>query len=145
MKLKNALGIIIAVVLGLSPLFPYPVLAQEFSVSGNGAGSSNNISYQAETNNQIQQTNNEEIENNVGAEAETGGNEADGNSGEVEINTGDVTGEIVILNTGNSSTAQIGCCEEEDPSSAAITGNGEDSDNSIDISDNLATKINIFY
>lgn len=142
MKLKNALGIVIAVVLGLNPFFLYPVLAQEFSVSGNGNGSSNNISYQAETNNQIEQTSNAEIENNVEAEAVAGENEANGNTGEVEINTGDVTGEIVILNSGNSSTAQIGCCEE-DPSSAAIEGNGEDSNNSINISDNSKVNVNI--
>lgn len=143
MKLKNALGIVITVVLVINRFFSYPVLAQEFSVTGNGEGSSNSISFQVENNNQVDQTNTADIKNEVQAEAETGSNEANDNTGEVEIETGDVTQEVVIINSGNNSTVQIGCCEEEDPSTAATQNNGASSDNSIDVSDNSSTAVNI--
>lgn len=143
MKFKNALTAFICVLLSFNRILSYPVIAQEFSVQGNGEGSSNDISYQAEESNQVQQTNSAEIENDVEVEVETGGNEANGNSGEVEINTGDITGEIAILNTGNNSTAQTGCCEEEDPSLASIENNGAQSENTIDISENSSNKITL--
>lgn len=143
MKLKNALGIVITVVLVINRFFSYPVLAQEFSVTGNGEGSSNSISFQVENNNQVDQTNTADIENEVEVEAQTGSNEANANTGEVEIETGDVTENVVIVNSGNSSTVQVGCCEEKDPSSAAIENNGASSDNSIDVSDNSSTVVNI--
>jgi len=143
MKFSNAAGILVAVVLVFNQFFTYPVFAQEFSVTGNGEGSSNSISYQAEQNNQIQQSNDADIENNVAAEAQTGDNQANDNLGDVEIDTGDVTEEVTIVNSGNSQTAEIGCCPSEDPSSASIEGNGEDSGNSIDISDDSLAQVNI--
>lgn len=143
MKFKYALCAIVCVLLGFNQIFSYPVFGQEFSVSGNADGSSNDISYQAEESNQVQQTNIAEIENNVGVEVQTGENEANGNSGEVEISTGGITGGIEILNTGNNSTAQNGCCGEEDPSLSSIENNGAQSENTINISENSSNKITL--
>ncbi|MBI2593349.1 hypothetical protein HYW44_01785, partial [Candidatus Daviesbacteria bacterium] len=143
MKIKNALVSLAAALLVVNQFFSFAVFAQEFSVSGNGAGSKSEISYQGEKNTQIVQTNDAQIDNQVEAEAFTGDNEADGNTGEVQIQTGDAKEQVEILNSGNNSTAEIGCCTPDDPSSASIEGNGEDSSNTIDISDNSAEKINI--
>ena len=141
MKINRKLSFLAAAVLVTNQFFVNPVYAQEFSISGNSDNSSNNISYQANQNTQVEQTNKAEIENNVESEAITGNNEASGNIGEVEIETGDIIEETVIVNSGNISLAQTECCVEDDLSSATIQENGVATDNSIEISDDSSTKV----
>lgn len=143
MKIKNTLGSLAAALLVVNQFFSFAVFAQEFSVSGNGEGSSNSISYEVDRETQIYQTNSADIDNDVGIQAQTGGNEANNNTGETGIETGDISEEIEIINSGNSSTAEIGCCEADEPSSASIEGNGADSDNSIKALDNSTQAIDI--
>lgn len=141
MRIKNAFCALVALLLLINQNFIFAVSAQEFTVSGNGEGSSSSISYQAENNNQIHQENNAEVENDVKAEAETGSNEANDNSGEVQIETGNAQVSTEIVNSGNTSTAVIDCCPAEDPGSVVVADNGEDSQNSVEITQDSATNI----
>lgn len=143
MKFKNALGAFVAVVLVMNQFFSYGVYAQEFTVSGNGEGSTNSINFEETNTDTISQENNADINNNVDASAETGNNEANGNSGETSIETGNIEEEITVINSGNSSQAEIGCCANEDPSSVSIEDNGSDSENNIGIMQDSSNKINI--
>lgn len=136
MKLSKVLTALAALLLVNNQFFSYAVYAQEFSISGNGDGSASEISYKAEQNTPIVQSNDAQINNDIEADSTTGENEANNNNGEVQIQTGDATEEVAVLNSGNNSTAQVGCCPDDQPSSASIEDNGSDSENSIDISDN---------
>lgn len=122
---------------------PYIVSAEEASVSGNGAGSSNTVNIEVNQNNSTAQNNTAVVTNNVEVEANTGNNEASNNTGgETNIETGDVTTNVEIINAGiNQSYAEIGCCQGA--ASASITGNGSGSNNDINYSVNNNTKVNI--
>lgn len=114
----------------LSQFFLYPVLAEEYSISDNGNGSSNEINIKNEESKTVEQSNNAEISNQVESETETGNNEASNNSGETEIVTGDASTEMAVANSGNSNQVQVGCCPISG-GSTQITGNGADSNNQI--------------
>lgn len=130
MSLKIISGFI-CLILVLGQNFSYPVFAEEYSISGNGDGSSSQINVKQEESNTVEQNNNTEIKNEVKAESETGNNQASGNSGETEIKTGDASQDTTVINSGNTNQSQAGCCPTSSGGSAAISGNGADSQNQV--------------
>src|SRR4030042_2720996 len=111
----------------------FPVFATtELIISGNG-DSNNTIEFEATQTTGVEQVNEAYIENKIEVFAETGDNEAEENTGgDVKIETGDVTVNTSITNTANSNSANVECCATGD-TLVKISGNGDDSKNTIDL------------
>lgn len=119
------------------------VKADELVVSGNGAGSSNEVTLEASNNTSIEQSNNADIDNNVNANSDTGGNEAtDNTGGNTDITTGDIETDVEVTTTANSSVVDNECCPGGDLT-IEIKGNGSDSDSAVNVSSNTETNISV--
>lgn len=140
-KFKSILPLILSIFLVASSLMTTLVRAEEFVISGNGAGSDSQITATVTTETTVTQTNNAEVTNNVDASATTGANEASGNSGDASITTGDIHEDIAVENTLNASSVETPCCPSE--TFLEISGNGTDSQNLININQTSATNIGI--
>lgn len=87
------------------------LLSAAISISGNGAGSDNNVSFNLNNSRNVSTENNLNIDNDVDADANTGDNEANGNTGgNTSIKTGDANVNITIGNSGNSNEAVVCGC-----------------------------------
>ncbi|KKP48249.1 MAG: SNF2 domain/helicase domain/RING finger domain-containing protein [Candidatus Woesebacteria bacterium GW2011_GWA1_33_30] len=112
-----------------------PVLAQTTIIlSGNGTGSGNTATVAVTQSTFVTQSNNADVTNVVNADADTGGNKASDNTGgDVSIKTGDSDVTVDIKNTLNQNSASVDCCGATG-ADVLISGNGSDSDNTIDLS-----------
>jgi len=116
--------------------------AEEIIVSGNGEGSSNEVTVQNNTTTTVTQSNNADVTNNVDTSATTGNNTASDNTGgDVAIVTGDVSQDVTIENSLNSSSVEIECCPTE--TNIEISGNGSDSENSVSLENQSQTEVSI--
>ena len=108
------------------------VVADEIVISGNGSDSNSQVSIQNNTATNIEQYNNADISNDIQVNSDTGNNDISENSdGDIEITTGDVKTNILIGNSVNSTESDLGCCSGT--TNVNITGNGSDSQNSVDM------------
>jgi uncharacterized membrane protein YgcG len=85
--------------------------ADEFSISGNAAGSENSIKIESSSHTTVNQQNSMDVKNTVDASANTGGNTADNGS----VKTGDANIFVKIKNFFNSNTADVKCCTTPEP------------------------------
>ena len=108
-------------------------------ISGNGTDTENKVEIEGGEKKDapgvyITQDNDSHITNNVDAYAKAGKNEAEDNTGgDVEIDTGSATVNVTAKPTANFNSAVLSGSGEGGSLSAVITGNGEDSENDIDI------------
>ncbi|OGG23646.1 hypothetical protein A3A79_00360 [Candidatus Gottesmanbacteria bacterium RIFCSPLOWO2_01_FULL_43_11b] len=117
-----------------------PVSATTLEISGNGSSSDNDITFDVDQTTSVTQTNDADVYNNIDAEAKTGGNDANDNTGgDVSIETGDATTEVKAATTVNSNSASVDCCATQDVD-VLISGNGSDSDNTVDLDINQDSK-----
>ena len=118
-------------------------IATEISITDNGSGSSSEANVSSQTQTTVEQTNNAEVSNNVSSNANTGNNEANHNSGEVNIQTGEAKSTTEVKNEVNTSRVTQDCCPNPSsaPSSVTITGNGADSTNTANASQNSTTTV----
>ena len=123
-------------------LAPY-AKASEFVVSENGTGSANEVVSQNTTETIVTQENTADVANNVDVNANTGGNTASGNTGgDTTIDTGDTQTDVTLDNQVNTSNVEsTECCVGE--TNVLITGNGEGSKNSIDLTGSSQTDVYI--
>lgn len=131
-------------ILSLSILVnPYLTYAEEITVSGNAADSSNNVNISSSQSNEVAQTNNAQVSNQVELSSNTGDNTAsENNGGDVNIDTGNANATSEIVNAGiNQSYTQIDCCPQD--TTLQIKGNGSDSNNNITYSQNSNTNVNV--
>ncbi|MBI2020748.1 hypothetical protein HYS94_05065 [Candidatus Daviesbacteria bacterium] len=119
-----------------------PSYADELVISGNGSDSESQISITSTSETNVTQTNEANIDNNVNLDANTGGNSASGNNGDVEITTGDINSQTTIENSANTSNVSLSCCPDSNLT-VEISGNGEDSQNSVDLDQTSDTQINV--
>jgi hypothetical protein len=111
-------------------------LAQELTVTGNGAFSDNTI--KVETNNAtvVDQSNDANVTNNITSNASTGGNSASYNTGgDTHIVTGDAATLVDVSTAVNMNKAVLhdcGTCESGDLH-VKVTGNGAFSDNNVKV------------
>lgn len=137
-NMKFSALIAVATMLSIVPV----VRADELVITGNGAGSTNEVTNSSQQSSNVTQTNNLDSTTNVTTDASTGGNSTSGNVGGVnEINTGDVATNINIENNGNSNSSDAGCCQGSSGTVAVISGNGAGSDNYIDLTGVNSTNI----
>jgi hypothetical protein len=100
-------------------------IAQEIVITGNGAGSNNEVTVTSTQQTNVQQTNTAEVSNNIATDANTGGNTASDNTGEnVNIQTGNVETTTQATNTLNYSEANIEPCDCVASFTTKISGNG---------------------
>ncbi len=101
------------------------------SIDKNGENSDNSVALTLANTNSIWQINNATVDNDVTAKAESGDNNANGNTGgNVGVGSGDATVNSMIDNTVNFNSADLNCGCVTDLA-ADVTGNGENSDNSL--------------
>lgn len=96
-------------------LFVTAVRAETLNVSGNGAGSNNELNVSSNSNTHTQQNNTVNVTNNINSSANTGGNDASGNNGNVTIKTGNATINTAVNNEFNTNKATIACCNGATP------------------------------
>jgi hypothetical protein len=117
-------------------------VADEIVISGNGEGSSNEVSVQNNSTTTVTQTNSADVTNNVDTSATTGNNTASDNTGGgTSIVTGDATQDLSIQNSLNSSSVEIECCPTG--TTIEISGNGSDSENSVSLENGSQTNVSI--
>ena len=111
-----------------------PVMAAtSITISGNGSDTNNDVTLTRSQSTTVTQYNDTTIDNDVDVDQDTGGNDADDNTGgDVEINTGDADSDITVDNQAGRNVYENACCVADDIS-LEISGNGTDSDNTIDL------------
>ena len=108
-------------------------------ISGNGTGSNNSIYIKNKSECNVYQKNSTGVLTEIESSASTGGNKANGNtSADVTIDTGNATSTVGVSVEGGSNTASNPCCCqcegcESQPAeqTALISGNGDNSINSV--------------
>ena len=146
-KKQLAVGIATAAALVHAGLV-LPVFATGITVniSGNGSGSTNNVTYTQTNNNTVNQTNNTTVTNTVNATSDTGGNDANDNTGgDEEIGTGDATTHVTVNTATGTNNATVDSCGCPDQVTVNVTDNGHDSDNAVAYTTsntNFVTQIN---
>jgi hypothetical protein len=141
MKFKKIISCLVLLMLVINQFFLNPIFAEEYTVSGNGENSSNQINVEQKTEDKVSQDNKAEIKNEVKAESNTGDNSASENTGDTKIQTGDTKTEVVVSNSVNQNAVSDGCCPSESGSTAKITDNGSGSSDSINHNSNSNTSI----
>ncbi len=137
MTLKKFLSAAATTVL-MGAMFAPSVLASELEISGNGSDSTNKIELTNVCVSGVKQSDKTVANTWVSASSSTGGNTAkDNTGGSTTVDTGDATTKVNVVVTGGDNTADVpSCCDCQgsDPS-AAITGNGADSYNKVEVTD----------
>jgi hypothetical protein len=139
MKFNKLISSFVLLMLVINQFFLSPIFAEEYTVSGNGENSSNQINVEQKTEEKVSQENKAKVKNEVKTESNTGENSASDNIGNSEIKTGDAKTEVVVSNSGNQNIVSEGCCPSESDSKAKITDNGSGSSNSINHNSNSNT------
>lgn len=112
-----------------------PVAAAQTSlqITGNGDSANSDINFNVNNKTSVTQINNADVYNDVNAKSSTGGNDANRNTGGlVEVSTGDATTEVSVSNSVNTNSADVDCCAANDVD-VLISGNGVDTDNTVDL------------
>src|SRR3972149_2636467 len=136
-KLVTSVATVAILANSLAPL----AFADEYVISGNGAGSDNWITTNQTSTTSVSQTNVANVTNNVTADAKTGGNDANFNTGgDVTIDTGNATVNTTVSNVLNSNSAEVDCCASGN-TSVNISGNGAKSDNGVQLTQNSTTVV----
>lgn len=115
----------------LSTITPSVLADSTLSVSGNGAGSTSNVSSTSNNSSTLVQDNNATVTNNVSSNSNTGGNNADENTGgNVTVDTGNATALTDIATRANANVADLstcGCTTLGNGQSITVSGNGAQS------------------
>lgn len=140
-RVKGAIVLIALVIPAL--LSATSAQAQELVISGNGSSSDSQITTTVNSTTTIEQSNQANIQNDVQLNANTGENStSDNTNADTQIQTGDINTQVSTENSANISTVSLDCCPDV-PSTITITGNGSDSQNSVDLNQNSDTQIDI--
>lgn len=113
-------------------------------ITGNGSGSNNNINYSVNNSSNINVGNSANINNSISGSANTGYNKANNNTvSSVTITTGDIKVSDTIKNNSINLTNVSASAGTTGEVSLKIAGNGSDSVNSINLSDENNTNVNV--
>lgn len=92
--------------------------AVNIDISGNGAGSSNQVNYNSTQDTSIDQSNYSNVNNNVDVNCDTGGNDTNNSTGgNTGTSTGNCASNVNITNKANSNNADVSCptCAKASP------------------------------
>lgn len=102
----TAVGLILIAVVAIG----HRVLAEQYVIEGNGAGSNNQLDINQNQNTTIQQNSNSSFKNDINAGANTGGNEGG------SVTTGNASVKVTVKNQGNTNQANVDqCCPTKTP------------------------------
>lgn len=110
--------------------------ANNVTISGNGAGSTNKVKIKNKKKVKVEQSNATAVVNLTGVFQNTGGNTANGNTGggTVDVNSGKATSDVTNDTTTGDNSATVTGCGCPDPSNTVnVTDNGADSTNKVKI------------
>ncbi len=129
----------------MSLAFTPHVLAEQITITGNGAESVNEVVVSKENTSTTQQTNNADITNSITNEVSTGNNSTSFNTGgDTAVQTGDATVVTEVTNTANTSIVeQKNCCEAQQ-GTVTVSGNGANSYNEANVSSNYTNNVNVY-
>lgn len=129
LKLPSVLSIALVLFGAIVP----NAVAEEIIISGNGAGSDNQVAVGSTQQTTVTQSNTASITNNVTTNANTGNNTASNNTGgDTAIVTGNVTANTEVINSVNSSSVTLDPCNcAGTTQSTIISGNGANSQNTV--------------
>jgi len=108
-------------------------------VSGNGVDSNNNVNVDSKNNVSLGQVNNANLENKIDSSAKTGANDANHNTGgSTSVTTGDAKSDVNVTNNANVNVAQVGngAGAGQGSNTVLVEGNGDSSNNSVDLDKN---------
>jgi hypothetical protein len=142
MELKRKITVAVSTGALLFSSIATPVLAgTTLEISGNGSDSNNEVKLETKATTYVEQNNNANISNKVNVDADTGRNDANDNTGgDVEVSTGNVDTQVTVANQVNSNTAKVDCCKTGN-TDVLISGNGSDSDNKVELSQEKNTAV----
>lgn len=118
--------------------------ANNVTVSGNGAGSTNKVKIKNKKKVKVEQTNRTAVVNLVGVFQNTGGNTANNNTGDgaVDVNSGDATSDVSNTTTTGGNVLVMPDCGCPDPNNTVdVKNNGADSTNKVKITSKSRTVI----
>lgn len=116
-------------------------LAQDATVTGNGALSNNTVNVNNNSTTVVSQTNYATVNNTVNSNSNTGNNSAGLNTGgNVAINTGSATTAVTVENAVNKNVASLDCdCVAGGNTNVTVAGNGALSNNTVNANNNSTT------
>ncbi len=123
--------IITLVSVAILPIATHVAYAEEFVITGNGAGSSNTVEVSSATSNNVSQSNDAAVTNNLTTTSNTGNNQANSNSGNVAVQTGNTQTATEVANNLNNSVVDSTTCCNTAGGSITVSGNGADSTTSV--------------
>lgn len=133
----------VSAVLGLASVAPAAFGATSLTVSGNGSNSNNSVNVSSSNSNFVTQSNVANVVNDVAVSSNTGGNHADSNTGGTSnISTGSTTSNVGVSTQANSNIANVAACNCLGNTDVTVSGNGHESDNSVDLHSNHASVVN---
>ena len=113
------------------------------TVTGNGSDSTTDVDLTFVNDIDFNQVNDADVLNSVDMDVESGGNSADDNTGgNVTIDTGKVDATVDVDNSVNFNYATADCCIAD--VTGTVSGNGSDSDNTVDYTDRQDVTANQF-
>lgn len=117
--------------------------ANNVTVKGNGAGSSNKVKISSKNKTKVTQSNATAVVNLVGVLQNTGGNQANQNTGgNVSVDSGKATATVSNSTTTGGNTANVDPCACVNPDNTVkVKGNGAGSSNKVNISSNSVYKV----
>lgn len=144
--IKKFIYLSICALLVLMPLLRNAryIYATEIVVSGNGEGSQTQVNITQGSSNTVVQSNTSEVQNTDQTTADTGNNSTSANNNEDNtISTGEVNTHSDVSNQMNQSSVNQGCCPNNSTTNIAVSGNGSDSTNTVDVSTVTQNNVNI--
>lgn len=135
-KLSTAISTAALVASSFTPA----VLAGDYTISGNGEGSSNNITVNNTCTQDVLQRNRSYVSVNASASSNTGNNTASGNTGDggVNIDTGNSNASVNVVVEGNFNEANLtSCCNCLSTGNATVNNNGANSTNNITVNNTV--------
>lgn len=107
--------LVFLVIIAIGFLVASKILAADYSITGNGTGSTSSINVNNQNSSNVVQQNSATVNNNIDVNSNTGGNSASGNNGNSTIKTGDIKTDVNIINNFNNNTNNQGCCGKLTP------------------------------
>lgn len=144
-KIKHKLPLIVSSIIVVMGLVTVPqALAEELSITGNGAESNNQVQVSQSSDTSVSQNNQNDTSNDIKVKENTGENKASENTdGSTSIKTGDANSNTSVTNSGNVSSATVNNCNCDSNGSVSISGNGAFSNNNANIDSSFNNTVTI--
>lgn len=140
-RIFSLFSAVLPLVLVLAPAFPAFAEIQ-IEITDNGSGTENSVTVANDRETTVSQSNTADVIQSVNQETDTGSNSATGSSGNTQITTGDAASQTEVNSGLNSATVASDCCGDNEIN-ITVSGNGENSINTIHTQLATTTTINI--